>query len=225
MTIKVFTHCYSFMRKDYRALNAVFTILALYLVADEFYTYWVRKPTYSSTGQRKLSSEDFPAFLLCPEPLIDINYVKARGYRGPLGYFWGQIIDLQQIEIGWTGNKSEDVEEIFQEVSILKSTLDCLDVERSKVYYEDHEEEGSLHVEITKALYPNHMCCQVFGKPNISESVDPIGVQLVFPVDRNVESFKVYMTDRLTASYFDQHKRRMVGDEMKKIQGTMFDSL
>ena len=40
MTIKVFTHCYSFMRKDYRALNAVFTILALYLVADEFYTYY-----------------------------------------------------------------------------------------------------------------------------------------------------------------------------------------
>ena len=46
--------------KDYRGLKLVFLIFASLLILQEFFTYIVVKPTYTTNMRRKLANADFP---------------------------------------------------------------------------------------------------------------------------------------------------------------------
>ena len=67
--------------KDHRILKIIFIIFASYLIFEEVYNFVVVKPTYTSTSKRKLSTEDFPDIIVCPEPSVDVNVVASKGYQ------------------------------------------------------------------------------------------------------------------------------------------------
>ena len=90
MADKAFYQYFSILLKDYRILKILFTILATYLIYDELTVFFIKRPTYTSTEKRKMNAQDFPEIILCPEPSIDINSVKSRGYFNTVGYFRGR---------------------------------------------------------------------------------------------------------------------------------------
>ena len=85
----VFNQFYSFVWKDQRLLQLIFTIFASYLIFEEFHIFFFVRPTYTSDAKRKMRPEDFPEIILCPEPSIDINALRSRGYLNTVGYFRG----------------------------------------------------------------------------------------------------------------------------------------
>merc|ERR1711994_740604 len=129
--------------------------------------------------------------------------------------------DLTQI--GWVGNRSEDVEKVSQEVSVLKSIKDCPSVDESYISYGGKAKSLAsiidfVEFKLTKALTPYHRCCRVIP-PERARTYPVFTIQFGWPaaVD-NEGSFKVFMADQLTASFFDLHKAVMLGDKI--VSGT-----
>ena len=118
---KEMNQCYVLFGKNYRFLKFLFTLMASYLIIKEMYTFLVLKPTYTSETKRNIKLEDFPNIILCPQPPIDVNAAKARGYYNFQSYFVGSGVDLH----GWSGNTSESVQKIIDEISTLKSVEYC----------------------------------------------------------------------------------------------------
>ena len=77
---KILKQCCSKIVKDNRILKFTFTLIAIALIVHSFYIYLVVKPTYISNGERNMRPADFPEVLICPEPAVDINALKAKGY-------------------------------------------------------------------------------------------------------------------------------------------------
>ena len=113
-------YCYTPLVKDYRILKFIFIILGSLLISYSIYSFVVLKPTYASNEKRERKVEDFPEIMICPEPTFDVNALTSRGYEADyFPYFVGSPV------FGWTGNKAEDVEKVFKEVSSIKSVEDC----------------------------------------------------------------------------------------------------
>ena len=102
---KIRNCCHSLVIKDYRFLKLLFTILALFLICEIFYTWLVLKPTYTSNERRQISPEDFPEIIICPEPPLNISALRLRGYGSIQSYFHGD-------RYGWTGKKAEDLKKV-----------------------------------------------------------------------------------------------------------------
>ena len=111
MTNKIFSHCYSFIVKDFGMLKAFFIILASLLITEEFYNFLVLKPTYTFQEKRRIDLDDFPVITLCPHPSVDVNAMKKKGY-GLFDFYFKGVFDPFNSSVSWAGNKSEDVKEV-----------------------------------------------------------------------------------------------------------------
>ena len=200
--------------KDHRILKIIFIIFASYLIFEEVYNFVVVKPTYTSTSKRKLSTEDFPDIIVCPEPSVDVNVVASKGYQGVKEYFMG-FEGFGMPLMGWAGNRSENVTKVSEDISPLKTTKDCPLGNQSvfsfsSIWSKDNDNFQPIEFNLTKALYPHHKCCKVI--PPTFQKLRPItGLQIVS--FSNV-SFEMFMSDPLTACYFDLHKTIMIGDKL-----------
>ena len=192
--MEVLSQCNFLLVKEYGALKLIFTILASYLIFETFYIFLIVKPTYTSHEKRKLSEEDFPEIILCPDPSINLSALNSHGYRGADKYFKG-VYDWTQVT--WTGNRSEDVKAVSEEVSMLKSIKDC---PIGELVFEDNKRIVA-EFNLTKVLTPFHICCKVIPPP-ISQSYSIVSVRMVHSSNSTVQSFKAFMADQMTASFY-----------------------
>ena len=196
--------------KEFRLLKGTFFFLASYLIFDTFYTLVVLKPTYSYNERRLLSMEDFPEIIICPEPPLDIEALKLRGYAAPEEYYKG-------MNHGWIGNGTEDVKKVSHDISTLKSMADCGN--QSTLWFDGIGSSRSsvdvpVKYKLTRALSPYHVCCKVIP-PNVSQSHPVTLFNFYYSKVTLVDAYKVFLTDQLTASMFDQYKSSvMLGNEI-----------
>ena len=142
------------------------------------------KPSYTSTLKRKLSTEDFPEMIVCPEPSIDVNEVASKGYQGVKEYFMG-FEDFGMPLMGWAGKKSENVTKVSEDISTLKTIKDCPTTNEttdgfsfSNIWSKDNDYFEAIQFNFTKALYPHHKCCKVI--PPKFRDISPIsGLQII----------------------------------------------
>ena len=172
------------------------------MVFYSFYTFVAVKPTYTSDEKRKISVDDFPDNLICPEPSHDVDALKSRGYGGVPQYFGGSR------GFGWSGNKSENLKDVMKEVSTLKSTADC-----PLGFHRFANDRSRADYSLQKVLYPYHICCRVIA-PKISQSNPLTYLNIYFNSSSHYRSFKVFLADPLSTSFYDLHKRIMLGDEL-----------
>ena len=112
---------HSFLIKDNRVLKILFITIASYLIIDTFILFFIRKPTYTSHEKRKITPEDFPEIIICPDPPINVSAANQRGYITQNYYFKGIDKDNYKInrylrQISWTGNRSEDVKTVSDSI-------------------------------------------------------------------------------------------------------------
>ena len=145
--------------KDNRVIKICFIALTSYLLFTEMVVFLVSKPTLTSVTQRNMKPEDFPVFLICPKQGFDLQSLHKLGY--PYSTFYGRgIINSTKNQISWVGNQTKlNVTEVIKQVSTIKTLKDCPIVEaklnRNGTRY------IKLHVELTRAMYPNGRCCRV----------------------------------------------------------------
>ena len=152
MTTNILNPFNSLLGQDYKIFKLIFTIVASCLLIDLFYTFLVLRPTYTSNGKRKMSAEDFPEFIICPLPSVNLDAIESKGYGDQERYFFG-IDDIKKgtNQIGWAGNKkSQNVSVVFKDISVLNS------VNEEELAYENTQ------FNLTKMLNPYHQCCKVF---------------------------------------------------------------
>ena len=183
------------------------------------------KPTYSSSEKREISAEDIPEMIICPQPSIDLDAVRSRGYPGNEAYVRG-ISDRHSLEqLGWAGNKSEGVKKVIQEVSILKSIEEC---PTAIFWFQKNMSQVQADLKLVKALNPHHICCQVIP-PKLSQTSPLISVHLFFTNNSHilnifsvknaserspVQAIKVFLADKVTASFYDQQRTILDGDKI-----------
>ena len=228
MIFKIAKKCYAIMAKDYRIFKIIFIIWGFYLVFEAFYIYLVKRPTYTSYEKRYINSEDIPDVIICPQPSIDNDAVRLKGYLGPRRYFGGLSESPQSqslTQIGWVGNKSEDVKKVSVDISTLKSKDEC----PYGVFFIKDEEIRTYHqaaFELKRVLNPHHICCRLvppsfpvqsmhfFISNNNSHLIHIYNLTKADKASSLPHSFQVFLADPKTASIFDQNKVNMVGDRI-----------
>ena len=90
--------------KDYRILKFCFLLLTVYLLAEEFISYFILKPTLTSLSQEKLKPSHFPELMICPIPSFDLSALQGLGYEHSYDYTLGVSVYYQSD--GWIGNQT-----------------------------------------------------------------------------------------------------------------------
>ena len=210
MMYKILKQCCSKIVKDNRILKFTFTLIAIALIVHSFYIYLVVKPTYISNGERNMRPADFPEVLICPEPAVDINALKAKGYLEHRYYFKGLGQDLKSLQQpGWAGNNSDKVQKVTRDISILKSEKDC---PIGRLTFENSTRAVGAKFILAKALYPYHICCKVVV-PKVSKYSRIISMEFSVNSSYPYLSFKTILADQMTSSSFFQQKT-MLGDKV-----------
>ena len=214
------------MSRDNRVLKIIFVIIASYLIIDTFFLFFIRKPTYTSHEKRKITPEDFPEIIICPDPPINISAANQRGYKTQNLYFKG--IDINTLKINrdlrkfsWTGNRSEDVKKVSDSIAIFKSAEDCegiFNFKNSTIQFRGNISKQRMEFQLTKCLYPYHTCCKVVP-PKLSKSHSINNLYLNYEVSSSslIQSFKVLLSNQKTASIYDLHKGIMLGDKIVSV--------
>ena len=72
----------------------------------------------------------------------------------------------------------------------------------------------NLEFKLKKVTYPHHICCELIT-PLAIKSKHILGLSLGFSFKNKLfNSFKIYMADKTTESFFTFHKTKMLGDKM-----------
>ena len=199
--------------KEYRILKLIFIILGLWLVFYSFYTFLAVKPTYTSNEKRKMTAEDFPEILVCPEQAFDKEALLLYDYSGLAAYIRGKKNKHKNSTyVSWGGKTTKDITKLSKAISTIKSVQKCPNIVWRFQSLTSHKTVKNTKIELTRALDPYHMCCK-YIPPKLSKFYPVIDFRLEAS-KTNVTSFKVFMADQLTASYFDLHKKIMIGDKI-----------
>ena len=102
-------------------LKLICTLLTLFLICQELFTFVVEKPTTTSKEEKVFDFTDIPIVVICLEPGIDTKVLEKYGYKQVHFYYKGLVGDGEFI--GWNGNENEikSSEEILEEALIEKN--------------------------------------------------------------------------------------------------------
>ena len=214
MRIKVaLSKVFSTLAKDYKILKLIFIITASFLIYNVFFDFLIVKPTYRSDGKRNIGLEDFPEITICPKEPINLSAANINGYHDFETYFTGYYDGNDSITFSWAGNKSENIHTVSSELSNLQSIENCYlptAYGENNIWYENNNTYNDEPLEFIpiKVLYPNHLCCKVVP-PALSEHSPIAEMQFA-----SSGSFKIFLADKTTYSYFDQNKDIMLGHNL-----------
>ena len=152
-------HIFVILKFKIYMVSIIFTFYLLY----EDILLFLSKPTYSSNSQVTLQPKDYPNILLCPFPSFDISQLNKYGYSEAYTYCKGDLKGEGDYSGGWSGNSSTCIEDVIQDISVLKSIENCPKMEA--IFTEPHLEWKDwkfekIDFEITNLMYPHGKCCQ-----------------------------------------------------------------
>ena len=115
-----------YLWQNFGAVKIVCTLTCLYLLYDLFYQFFVLKPTSTQTSKQKFTSRNLPTLTLCHNEQFDLSNLEANGFNNHLSYRSGtKFFNDSHVMISWNGNKVKNVEELYNNLSYIKSPLDC----------------------------------------------------------------------------------------------------
>ena len=148
----------SFIFRDNRLLKLVILVLSGYLVGIELYTFWVEKPTHTSISTEYLQPRHYPDIAICPKQSWDMEALKNFGYNNVQDYLMGHI---DENTISWGGkNSNMSIENIFDQLSLLKSTKDCPLFYGTLLDKDMNESRIEQKMQLTDFHSPFSKCCE-----------------------------------------------------------------
>ena len=213
----------SFLVKDHKYLKIIFIFLTGFVLFEELVVFLFDKPTLTTVVKTEMTPEHFPEVLVCPDPPIDLSLVLPRGYQDGYHYQLGITgNDTNYQAYLWSGNRSENVEKIVNEITLLQSEEDC---PMTVVWWNENEKLGFevVNVSLTRALFPNHRCCRVLMSDNLRSKVIK-GIEVRYEQEKYrgklLDTWKMLMFDRNVYSVFQQNTETIFGDSITSSLGT-----
>ena len=149
-----------------RSIKICFVLLTSYLLLEEFYTFFIVRPTLTSITKSRISPLDFPEILICPIPAFAEDRLVSVGYENSYKYAVGitEEEDHDKIIRGWTGNQSDlNVKEVKKKVSIIQDVTDCPET-RVDISVDGVMSKITLDMELSYNIYPKGICCKALRK-------------------------------------------------------------
>ena len=218
---------FKYLWNNYGALKILFMAAGFYLIFDLFWKYLVEKPTLTSSTRTEITSRSFPVITVCHHEQIDKSSLESNGIKNLFYYRSGggdpSYNNGTHQTISWNGNSSKGVYEVYDEIALLKSAIDC--PKNSSFWYKKKQKdfEGSnlvgrkpLYFNLTMALYPNHKCCKA-NLPNLEdvEIIKAIRIaDATFNPNKIFRSFRLYLSDQISDTPFTLAKNFNLGDEI-----------
>ena len=84
-------------------LVIVSTLVTVFLIYQEFFTFVVTKPTTSSIEVKPLETTDLPEIVVCLQPSFNSTVLKEYGYSTT--DFYSRGLQNYSEFIGWNGGK------------------------------------------------------------------------------------------------------------------------
>lgn len=192
-------------------LNVTITILAGYLLFNEFSTFLLIKPTQTSLEQSSLMKKYFPVVIICLEPAFNLAALKTEDYRDIWNLWTGNTNHtlnrnnsrkMRNFNL-WGGKRNESQNQVIEKVIIGSNSSNWID--RAIVKYEKlngrvvgHYEWIKVKLIPLRAANPMGKCLQLDIPEEVNESkIIKIGIQFNKTVmgSLDVENAKVYFRD------------------------------
>ena len=115
-------------------------MLSLWLLAGEFLTVFVEKPSEISIKMTTMDETIFPAISVCLIDGVDVNLMEENGYHSTYDYFTGKFVGIYKTFedspfFGWSGINSAEPMERMNDTILAKNKSPI------KVQYIIHEDE------------------------------------------------------------------------------------
>ena len=214
-TVKTLTNLFC---GENAVLKALFLLLSILFIWEELYTFFILKPTLSKKVKTSLTKDDFPTFMVCPDPGYDLNEMSDLGYNDIWYYKAGLsstsgYTGLPSV-MGWDANQTDSVKNVSSRVSLLKSVEDCPDF--ATVFWKPQEDDDDayefLQFELTRAMFPYHLCCRVLI-PKAAGKYPLDGTDISF-TNKSYESITLLVSDKVSHTIFEQHSYKTLGDNL-----------
>ena len=145
--------------RNYTLLKLFFASFTLYLLYEEFLTFFVKKPTYTSSSKVKIVPQDFPSITICPFPSWDLEGLNKFHYANWFDYAKGTTSN--STIFGWSGIRSEiNPETVLNQISIIKNQTEC-PFTLVKLRLEKKEKFIKVKFRLTSLYYSSGRCCKV----------------------------------------------------------------
>lgn len=199
---------------DYGIFKIVLTVACIFLLWEQFFKYWVLKPTLTRSGRRDLSVDDFPVMTFCPIKHVDPKKLFSHGYEDLTQYKLGiQKNGSQKSFVGWSGNSSASQTQVIKDISLLKTEKDCPYSNNSFVRFDD-DYTSLLEFELTDALFPYHRCCRIVIPEQSKSSVVSFVHVSIKEEEKPYSSFFIYLSDQVTYTRFEPPGSQMSGKDI-----------
>ena len=158
--------------------------------------------------------QDYPDITICPFPSYDQPQMLSQGYGQSFEYAKG-ILNGRKLK-GWSGNGSKAVDEIIEDISILKSPEDC-PLTRVVLLHSNSENFVPIQMKLTRVMHPGGRCCQALV-PNDAHNSTIGGLTFRVDLENNlplVDGFQIFLSNRESANHFHRKKFNIDGVELK----------
>ena len=148
-----------------QSIKIGFVLLTSYLLLEEFYIFFIVRPTLTTQTKSRITPLDFPEIIICPIPSFSQEELLSVGYENSYKYAIG-ITEEAHDEIirGWTGNQSQlNVKEVKKKVSIIQDVADCPET-KVDISVEGVTSKIKLDMELSHNIYPKGICCKAVRK-------------------------------------------------------------
>ena len=145
--------------KNFALIKLFFALLTSYLLYQEFVTFWIDKPTYTSSSKVRIGPQDFPDITICPFPSWNQQELVKLGYSQSFEYSKGKLHESTMF--GWSENSTGiSIESVFDRISILKNKTEC-PFTRVMMRSEGKEIFSQVEFKLTSLYHPSGRCCKV----------------------------------------------------------------
>ena len=147
------------MFRNFALIKLFFALLTSYLLYEEFFTFWIEKPTYTSSSKVRIGPQDFPDITICPFPSWNQQELVKLGYAQSFEYTKGKLD--KSTMFGWRGNSTGiSLDNVFDKISILKNQTEC-PFTRVMMRSEGREIFIEVKFKLTSLYHPSGRCCKV----------------------------------------------------------------
>ena len=151
--------------RNFAVIKLFFVLFTSFLLYEEFFTFWVEKPTHTTSSKVVTGPKDFPDITICPFPSWNQQELVNLGYLNMFDYSKGKLHESPMF--GWSGNSTGiSLESVIDKISILKNQTEC-PFTRVKMWSEGREIFKEVEFKLTSLYHPSGRCCKVKYKMHL----------------------------------------------------------
>ena len=175
-------------------LVIVSTIVTVFLIYQEFFTFVVTKPTISSIEVKPLETTDLPEIVVCLQPSFNSTVLKEYGYSTT--DFYSRGLQNYSEFIGWNGGKGNRRKswEILEDALFVKENTKL--ITSAAWFSTKNPNQQHVKIELKTLAYPYGRCFSISPPKSSSVKTNTLELHINETVLNRKHDLKVFLMDK-----------------------------